>query len=259
MQCSADKAAGYTAVSVVIAVVLSWIVSAIIGLAFLGAAGGAAMSGMNISNSSGSVKIDSSSAMGQLAAMGQRMEQASKEVEAANKSGDSAAKSAAMGKMMGAMSGSDGAVEALAPSDIKAFLPESLGDLRRTSISAERSGAMGMQISEASARYTGGAHSISLQVTDSGGAKGFMAMAAAMAPESEKQTEHGYERSYNDSGNLFQEKWNDRSKSGSFSVMVGQRFTVKADGNVDNIDQLKKAVASIDLRKLESMKNAGVK
>ena len=42
-------------------------------------------------------------------------------------------------------------------------------------------------------------------------------------------------------------------------MIVGKRFTVKARGSVDDIDQLKQAVNSVDLDKLESMKNAGVK
>ncbi len=50
-----------------------------------------------------------------------------------------------------------------------------------------------------------------------------------------------------------------QSKSGEYSVIVGKRFTVKANGNADSIDALKQAVGSIDLGKLESMKEAGVK
>jgi len=256
MKCPADKAGGYTAVSIVITVVLGWIFALIVG----SVVGTAAISGAHISNSSGDVTIDSNSALGKLAAMGQRAEQAGKEMEAAQKSGDAAAQHDAMGKMMGAVSGTSGTVEALAPDRIKAFLPDSLGDLKRTSMSAERNNAMGMQISQASADYRGDNNQhISLEVSDTGGAKGFMAMAAAMAPEEEKQTEHGYEKTYTADGNLVHETWDDQSKSGEYSVVVGKRFTVKATGNTDSIDQLKQAVASIDLGKLESLKDAGVK
>lgn len=256
MKCPADKAGGYTAVSIVITVVLGWIFALIVG----SVVGTAAISGAHISNSSGDVTIDSNSALGKLAAMGQRAEQAGKEMEAAQKSGDAAAQHDAMGKMMGAVSGTSGTVEALAPDRIKAFLPDSLGDLKRTSMSAERNNAMGMQISQASADYRGDNNQhISLEVSDTGGAKGFMAMAAAMAPEEEKQTEHGYEKTYTADGNMVHETWDDQSKSGEYSVVVGKRFTVKATGNTDSIDQLKQAVASIDLGKLESLKDAGVK
>jgi hypothetical protein len=262
MKCAPEKAAGYTAVSVIIAIVLGWIVGLIVaGMVGTAVLTGAAMGGMHVTGSNGdSVTVDSNSALGKLAAMGQRAEQAGKELEAAQKSGDSAAQSAATGKMMGAMSGADGTVEALAPDQIKAFLPDSLGNLKRNSLSAERNSAMGMQISQASAGYAAdnGQH-ITLEVSDTGGAKGFMSLAAAMAPEEEKQTEHGYEKTYSANGNLVHEEWDTQSKYGEYSVVVGKRFTVKANGSVDSIDQLKQAVASVDLAKLESLKNAGVK
>jgi hypothetical protein len=262
MKCPPEKAGGYTAVSVILAIVLSWIAGAIvIGVVGTAAMTGAAMGGMHVTGSNGdSVTIDSDSALGKLAAMGQRAEQASKDLDAAQKSGDGQAQSAAMGKVMGAMAGSDGNVEALAPDQIKAFLPDSLGSLKRSSLSAERNSAMGMQISQASANYAAdnGQH-VTLEVSDTGGAKGFMSLAAAMAPEEEKQTDHGYEKTYSADGNLVHEAWDTQSKYGEYSVVVGKRFTVKANGNVDSIDQLKQAVASIDLGKLESLKDAGVK
>lgn len=262
MKCPPEKAGGYTAVSIIIAIVLSWIVALIVGgVIGTAAMSGAAMSGLHVTGNDGdSVTVDGNSALGKLAAMGQRAEQASKELDAAQKSGDSAAQSAAMGKMMGAVSGSNGPVEALAPDQIKAFLPESLGSLKRTSTSAQRNNAMGMQISEATAEYSGDNNQrITLEVTDTGGAKGFMAMAAAMAPEEEKETDHGYEKTYTANGNMVHEAWDTQSKSGEYSVVLGKRFTVKANGNVDSIDQLKQAVTSVDMSKLESLKDAGVK
>jgi hypothetical protein len=266
MQCPPDKAAGYTAVSVVIAIVLGWIIGLVVaGMVGTAALTGASMSGMNITGSNGdnsSVSIDSNSALGKLAAMGQQAEQAGNAMDAAQKSGDSSAQQAAMGKMLGvvASGGTSGTVEALSPDQVKAFLPDSLGGLKRTSISAQRSGAMGMQLSDATAVYSdGNGHSITLEVTDSGGAKGWMSMATAMAPEDEKETDHGYEKTYTDSGRLTHEAWDTQSKSGEYSLIIAQRFSVKANGNADSIDQLKQAVGSVDLGKLESMKDSGVK
>jgi hypothetical protein len=189
MKCPPEKAGGYTAVSIVIAIVLSWIIGLIVvGVIGTAALSGTAMSGVHISGTDGgdSVTVDDDSALGKLTAMGRRAEQASKEMDAAQKSGDSRAQSVAMGKMMGAMAGADGPVEALAPDRVKAFLPDELGSLKRTSISAQRNSAMGMQVSEARADYGSDSQRITLEVTDTGGAKGFMAMAAAMAPEEEK-------------------------------------------------------------------------
>lgn len=257
MKCPAEKSAGYTAVSVIIAIVLSWV----IGMIVIGVTGTAAMGSMHVTRADGDrVSIDSNSALGQLAAMGKRAEEAGKRMDQAQKSGDKDAQAAAMGQMMGAMAGTDGSVEALAPNQIKGFLPDSLGDLKRSNLSAERNKAMGMQISRAEADYSDdNGRRISLEVSDTGGAKGLMSLASAMAPEEEKQTDHGYEKTYVEGGNLVHETWDTQSRSGEYSVIVGKRFTVKADGNVDNIDQLKDAVGSVDLGKLESLKDAGVK
>jgi Yip1 domain len=266
MKCPPDKAAGYTAVSVVIAIVLGWIIGLVVaGVVGTAAFTGASMSGMNITGSNGdssNVSIDSNSALGRLAAMGQQAEQAGKQMDSAQKSGDSAAQQAAMGKILGVVAGggTTGTVEALSPDQVKAFLPDSLDGLKRTSISAQRSGAMGMQLSDASAVYSdSNGHNITLEVTDSGGAKGWMSMATAMAPEEEKETDHGYEKTYTDSGRLTHEAWDTQSKSGEYSLIIAQRFSVKANGNADSMDQLKQAVGSVDLGKLESMKDSGVK
>jgi len=261
MKCPPEKSGGYTALSVVIAIVLGWIVGLIV-IGVFGSAlyGGAAATGMHISSTSGSnVTVDPDSALGALAAMGQRAEQAGKELDAAQKSGDHAAQQAAMGKMMGAATGNDGDVQALATDQVKAFLPETLLGLKRTSSSAQRTNAMGMQVTEAHADYgDGNGRSLALEVTDMGTAKGLMAMAGAMAPEEEKSTDHGYEKTYTAAGRLTHEAWDDQSKSGEYSVVVGQRFTVKANGSAGSIDDLKQAVASVDLGKLEALRNEGV-
>ncbi|MBB6186617.1 Yip1 family protein [Rhodanobacter sp. MP7CTX1] len=256
MKCPPDKAGGYTAVTVIIAIVLSWIlyliIASVIGTAVLT---GAAMGGMHITGSNGeSVVVDGNGTLAKLAAMSA----ASKQLNAAQPSSAAAAQQLAMGKMVGAIAGGT-SVEPLSLDQVKGFLPDSLGDLKRTSVSAQRSGAMGMQVADATAQYSdSNGHDITLEVTDTGGAKGLVAMASAMAPEEEKQTDHGYEKTHTESGRLIHEAWDTQSKSGEFSVIVGQRFTVKATGTADGIDQLKQAVSSVDLAKLESMKDQGV-
>ena len=41
-----------------------------------------------------------------------------------------------------------------------------------------------------------------------------MAMATAMAPEEEKETDNGYEKTDTADGNMVHEEWNTRSRSG---------------------------------------------
>jgi hypothetical protein len=260
MKCPPEKAGGYTALSVIVAIVLSWIVglivAGVIGTAALG--GAAALSGMHASTSD-SVNVDPDSALGKLAAMGERAEQASKELEAAQKSGDAGAQQAAMGKMMAAAMGNDGEVQALSSEQVKAFLPETVLGLKRTSSSAQRSSAMGMQVTQAHAEYgDDNGRSVRLEVSDMGTAKGLVAMAGAMGAEQEHSTDSGYEKTYTADGRLTHEAWDHASGSGEYSLVVGHRFAVKAQGNAGSIDELKQAVASVDLDKLEALKDEGV-
>ena len=108
MKCPPDKAGGYTAVSIICAIVLGWVmmlvVASIVGVGAM--SGGFSPGGrINLGSSSGDVTIDSDSALGKLAALGQKAEQASKKMEAAQKAGDANAQAQAAGQMGGALLG----------------------------------------------------------------------------------------------------------------------------------------------------------
>jgi hypothetical protein len=205
------------------------------------------------------VSIDADSPLGKLAALGASMEAAGKQMEQAQKSGDAEAQGEAVGKMMGAMFGGGDQVEALAPSALKPFVPDTLAGLARTSVSAERNAAMGMQISEAKARYAEGSRSLDLEISDLGSAKGVLALAGWAGVGNEKITDHGYDKTFKQDGRLIHEQWDSETKYGEYSVVLGDRFTVKVSGNAGSIDEIKAAVASVDLAGLEALRNEGVK
>ncbi len=260
MKCPPDKAGGYTAVTIVIAIVLSWI----IGIVVAGIVGtGALMSGASsgLSGLGGSdVTVDKDSALGKLEAWSKHVEAASKDMEAAQKSGNSDAQGAALGKMIGAAVGGGDQVEALAPDMLKPFVPETLAGMKRTDFSAEKNGGMGMQASEAHATYSnGGDKTIRLEVTDTGSVKGLVALAGWAQVQNSKETDHGYEKTYKEGGRLVHEQWDAQTKYGEYGVIIGDRFAVKVSGNADSMDQLKAAVGTINIAGLEAMKNVGVK
>ncbi len=262
MKAPAEKAGGYTAVSVIIAIVLSWICALVVGgIIGTGALMSAGAGNVRLGDSSGNVTIDADSALGKLAAAGQKMEAASKQLEAAQKSGDADAQAKAMGAVMGAAMGGGDQVEALSPDLLKPFVPATLAGLARTDFSAEKNGAMGMQVSEAHATYSDNAsgRSLRLEVTDMGSAKGLMAMAGWAALQQERETEHGYEKTYKVDGRLVHEEWNSQDKHGEYGIVLGDRFAVKLSGDADSMDQLKAAVAGINLAGLEALKGQGVK
>jgi len=188
------------------------------------------------------------------------MEEASKKMEAASKSGDTKAQGEALGAVLGAALGGGSKVEALAPDRLKPFMPETLSGLPRREMSAERNAAMGLQISEGKARYGDGqGRDLSLEITDMGGAQGVMMFAGWAAIESEKQTESGYEKTTREDGRIVHEEWNSARKSGEYSIVLGERFVVKVSGDAADIGQLKAALASIDLKALEALKGEGLK
>jgi hypothetical protein len=256
MKCPQEKSAGYTAVTIIIAIVLS----VVVGMAAGAVTGiGSMMSGGSSYSVSRNddVQFDKDSPLGKLEAYGKKMEQAGKQVEAAEKSGDQGAQADAMKALMGAALGG-GQVEALSPDRLKPFIPDRVAGLPRTEISAERNNAMGMQISEARATYANEAgRSVRLEITDTGSAKGLLGLASWAGVEGETQTDNGYEKTFREDGRLIHEEWN--GANGKYAVVLGDRFTVQVNGYAKNIDELKAALTDVDLSGLEALKNEGVK
>lgn len=259
MKSPQDRAAGYTAVVVILTIIVIVVVSLLLRPLGFGGFGG--MGGMNGYGTPASVSVDKNSTIGALAAIGQRAADASKKMDAAQKSGDANAQAQAAGAVLGAVLGGGDTVEALTPDMLKPFLPDTLGGMPRTSFEATRNAPIGIQVSNAQATYRnpqGGAE-LRLEITDTGGAKGIMALAGFAGMEEDKQTESGYEKTYHQGGNLIHEEWN-KNGSGEYTVIVGDRFVVAVHGSgVASIDALKAAVGSVNLAGLEALKAQGVK
>ena len=267
MKSPQDRAGGYTAVVIIIGIVLGWVLAIVVGMASGVSAysGGAFSRGSVLGESSPSESpnftLDKNSPLGALAAIGQKAAEAGKKMDAAQKSGDANAQAAAATQMLGAVLGGGDQVEALAPDALKPFLPETLGGMPRTSYEASRNAMIGVQVSNAKATYRnpqGGAQ-LDLEITDTGGAKGVMALAGFAGMEEDKQSEHGYEKTYHQDGRMLHEQW-DKNGSGDYTVVLGDRFVVAVHGSgVANIEALKAAVAGLNLGGLEALKNQGVK
>jgi len=264
MKSPPDKAAGYTAVTVVVAIVLSWV----IGLVTAGIMGSALWMGMASGGAAiptpASGGFDKGSPLGKLESWGKKMEAANQKMEAAQKSGNREEQGQAVGQMLGAVLGGGGApAEALAPDRLKAFIPEQLNGLPLSEVSAERNAAMGIQVANAHGNYSDNAgRTLRLEITDAGGASGFMAMAGWANIESETERSNGYERTRKENGRMVHEQWtknSDGGGSGEYSTTLADRFMVKVTGNAASIDELKGALGSVNLAGLEALKNEGVK
>lgn len=257
MKSPPEKAVGYTAVTIIIAIVLSAIVFGIVG-----SVSTVFTRGPSIQLSGSDVRIDKDSPLGQLEQWGKTVEEAGKKLEAAQASGDQQAQAAAFGEMLGAaLGGGGGQVEALPTERLKAFVPEKLDGLPRANVSVDRGGALGMQITTARAVYrdAAGDRTLELEIVDAAAAKGFLALAGFAGLEGENEQGDVVEKVYRDDGRLVREQWDSSASEGEYGVVLGDRFTVKVSGEAHSLKDLRKAAHSIDLRGLERLKDAGAK
>jgi hypothetical protein len=150
MKCPQDKAAGYTAVVIIIGIVVAMVIVGVITAPWSASEclpAGQPPSGFSIKTPDGEVAVDGSA----LNAAAQRMDAARARMEAAQKSGDPASAGAALGEMMGALTGAGGTPIPVA--DLKAQLPDALGALKRESFETSGGSAMGISSSVAKAGY----------------------------------------------------------------------------------------------------------
>lgn len=254
MKSPPEKAAGYTAVTIIVAIVLNLIVGAVVGVVAGVGLGGAGM------YSSNDVHVDKDSPIGKLEEWGKNVEEASKKLETAQQSGDQEAQSEALSQMMGAALGG-GTVEALPADRLKPFVPDSLLGMPRSDFAVERNSAMGLQVSQARASYTdeSSGRSIDLEIVDTGSARGLLALAGFTGMEGESESDGTTEKIYRDDGRMVREYWDSNASSGEYSVVIGERFTVKVQGSAAEMDDLKDAVEDLDLSGLEALKDEGAK
>lgn len=227
MKAPQDKAMPYTVVTIIAAALL-FIVAGALAAPFSrmftpSLSNGGSMQGEMTIPGVGKVDLD------KLEAAGKQMEQAAKDMEDATKPG--------------------AAPVAMAPAQLQALLPASIGRFQRTEIeSAGMSGG-----SRASARYAAGDDDIQLEVVDMAAMGAIAGIGAAFQVQQNKKTATGYERTQTIDGRLVSEEWDNESRHGKVATTIGNRFMVSASGTVGNVDELKAAVNAVSPDKLAAM------
>lgn len=224
MKTPADKAPGYVIVSIVVAVVAQIVILFVVGLItaplLVATAAGPTVT-------IGGTTIDTG-----------KINDAAAKLDAATKSMQSG----------GNVTLSNG--KTVDPGALQNLLPGAIAGWNRTEVASSGGGAMGMNVSDATARFAAGDQSFSLKITDTG-AMG--SLAGLVNVQENKQTATGYEKTMLQDGNMVTEKWDNSSKSGTYSVLVAKRFLVEAEGSAPNIDTLKGAVTSVNIGQLASL------
>ena len=215
MRVPQDKAAGFTAVTILAAVLLYIVVGAV-SSAFLGIFGGGL--GSHVADSSGTVS-------GKLSVPG-------------GGTVDVAALNAASEQIKANQNR-----PAASPDKLQALLPQAIGAYQRTALESGAAGGLG---SNADGTYTAGGQTFHLKVTDMAALGSIAAMGSALGVSASKSDANGYEKTGTVDGHMQTEEWRNDSHSGKFGVVLNNRFSVEAEGSAASIDELKAAVASVD-------------
>jgi hypothetical protein len=262
MKCPPDKAVGYTAVVVVCAIVVSIVIGAVSGLIGAGAMMGASVMGTSPSAAArtSQIEFDKNSPMGKLEQLGNKLEESNQKMRAAEKSGDQGAQVSAAMEGLGALLGGGRRVDPIGIDQLKPFVPDTFAGLPKKSSNAEKTGIASIVVSRAEATYGDGADkSVTLEISDSGGASGLMGLAGWANIQGEREDDSSSERTVKVNGRLMHEKQSKRSGgTNEFALVLGDRFVVSASGRGVDLGTLKSAVSSLNLQQLESMKDVGV-
>jgi hypothetical protein len=232
-----ERALAYTAVVIVIAIVLGVVIGWTSAMfTSIGAMGRA--------NIEASVTMPASSGISGLAA---GMQQAARQMQATGKA------------MQGEQAGAAGQaanlapIKPLAPGQMTALLPASLPGLKRGNVDSTRGGIGALQVSEAKADYGSGAQRIQLGITDMGANRAMLAMIGMVQQDQESAS--GYHKVFQRDGRTVQEQWTSATRTGEYTLIVGDRFMVQAKGQGPDMAALKQAVDAVDLARLQQLKD----
>lgn len=221
MKSPQDKSLGYTAVVVVVMIVIQLVIGAItapILMTGFAASGGPSLTGqMKVDTPNGSVQVN-----------GNDLEAAAKKMEAA-------AKAMEEGK----------ASPAVEPAKLDALLPANFKGAAKSEAGASGGGSGTYSASEAHALYMQGDKRLELKVSDIGAMGALAAFGTAMNMSSSSQSGNSYEKIYAEKDKIVTEKWDGDTNEGSYSVVIGERIVIEANGNTD-MATLKAAVAAIN-------------
>lgn len=227
MKAPEDKALSYTAIVIVVAFVVNLVIFLVLGsVAAMTGAGRSMMDGAEVSGTvtlpggRGSVDVG-------------KLQDAAKAIENSKN------------------------VEATDPEALKAYLPATVAGFTRGEVTSSSAEAAGMAGSQAEAQYSRGESNLKLQVTDIGQAGAVASLAGAINLKESKETSTGYEKMGVVNGRMTKERYDRPSKSGEYSVLVGERFMVEASGDGVSMDELKAAVEAVGLSRLEAAARKG--
>lgn len=252
MKTPQDKSLVYTAVLIVCGIVAGLIVGAVSAI-FTGGSKASMMGkapvDMTIKVPGTEIKVDTA----KLEEAGKKMEEAAKRMEEAQARGDGAAAGKALGEMMGALGGG-AAAKAMDTSALRAFVPEQLGGLARTSFEVSSNQTMGLSMASVEASYERDNQQLDVKVIDVGAVPALaMGMMAWTATSMERETQDSVERIYQRDGLSFKEAYGKNGSHAELMVALPNGVLVEFDGRGLGIDEVKTALGRFDLKGLAGL------
>lgn len=179
-----------------------------------------------------------------------------------NKEGDYDDFSDNMKKLEDMMSGGE-KVEVVNFRKLKELLPEELDDMKRTGFSGEKTNAFGINVSKSEGEYTSEDNNqkITITIMDMGSMKGLAGMTAFAWSwaEIDKESDDGFERTFEYKGHKAYEKYNTNYQDGEVQVLVAKRFMLEIKGSDTPMEKMHSALDEVNIGDLESMKDEGKK
>ncbi|WP_374355858.1 Yip1 family protein [Chitinimonas sp.] len=248
MKVPEEKAPGYVAVLVVCGIVASMVIGGVVGMLTMGSMMGQMAHGgsggeFSVKTPDGQVTIDTA-----------KLQEAAKRIEAASKQAQASGDPADAGKVAAAALGVSG--KPFAPQDLKAVLPDTLGGLPRASIESEGTGAMGFNVSIASARYQADGKQLEMKISDFGGGGGLLSFAAWANLTMDKETDTSVEKIYKQGSRSVREQYQKDGSRAEYTLVLANGVIVETHATGIAAPAVKEAIGTVDLGKLEAMKHA---
>jgi hypothetical protein len=168
---------------------------------------------------------------------------------------------AAVGAMMTALGGAMAGDHPVAVVDfhqLTALLPPSLPDMTRSDARGESQTAMGVKSATATGVYHGAnGAGVQVVIADMSAVSGLMNLAGSIVQNTSSESSTGYEKDQTVGGRTVHEKFDIPGKHGVLTAMIAKRFQVELTGDGVDMSTLEQDLGSIDLGRLEAMKNVG--
>lgn len=223
MKVPGGRAAGFTAVTVIGAILLNWL-AALLVTSFTTAVSNSAYSAGNPAGDTVEVTLPGGGTLDTA-----KMEDAARQLE-------------------GLTSGER--PKPVDASALQAVLPASAGSFTRDKVQSSGGGGMGAL---AQATYRKGDREVRVQIMDIAGLGAVAGAIGGLGVEQNREDANGYERIRTVNGVIQTEKWDKRTSTGTFGVQVANRFMVQAEGDADSIDDLKALVGAVDQARLAAL------